>query len=401
LFDVRTETAVPDAQPSVHTVGQIGEDPLVADVISRYPGADWLTVGPGDDAAVLDLSVRFPGPIVVCTDTLVESQDFRRDWSTARDVGIKLAAQNFADVAAMGARPHTLLVSLTTPADVPAAWVRELADGLAAECARAGAVMAGGDLSGGTELSVTGTALGALSAPQAVLRSGARPGDIIAIAGSTGRSAAGWALLIEGHGVLTPAGSPAASVAGSAALLPALAGLVDDHRRPRPPYQAGPEAALAGATAMIDTSDGLVRDAERLARASGVILDLDPDALKADADQLAAAAFLGEPDPVGWVLSGGEDHALLACFPSDALLPASFRRIGTVRPAVAPGTDTAAPQAAAPSADAVGLSADAAASSAEAAAPSAEAGLVAAFGVGSVLLAGEPIPGPGGWRHFA
>ena len=365
---------MPDAQLSVHTVSQIGEDPLVADVISRYPGADWLSVGPGDDAAVLDLSGRFSGPLVICTDTLVEGHDFRQDWSTAWDVGVKVAAQNFADVAAMGAVPHTLLVSLTTPADLPAAWARDLADGLAAECARVGAVVAGGDLSAGSEVSITGTALGTLSAPQAVLRSGARPGDSIAIAGVSGRSAAGWALLRAGHGVLRGAAQPTA-----------LARLVDDHRRPRPPYQAGPEAALAGATAMIDTSDGLVRDADRVARASGVLLDLDPAALQPDADLLAAAAFLSEtrrpdslgsdglgsgalggPDPLGWVLSGGEDHALLACFPPEVALPASFRRIGTVRSA-AEGSGE----------------------------PGAGGGSV------GVRLAGQPIAGPGGWKHFA
>jgi len=347
---------VPEAEPSGQTVGQIGEDPLVADVISRYPGAGWLTVGPGDDAAVLDLAGHFPGPLVVSTDTLVEGQDFRKDWSTARDVGVKTAAQNFADIAAMGGRPHTLLISLTTPVDLPAAWARELADGLAAESGRAGAVVAGGDLSAGTELSITGTALGTLSAPHAVLRSGARPGDIVAIAGISGRSAGGWALLLAGHGLL-----------GEAPLQAALARLVDDHRRPRPPYRSGPEAALAGATAMIDTSDGLVRDAERIAHASGVVLDLDPAALQPDADLLAAADLLGEPDPANWVLTGGEDHALLATFPPEATLPPSFRRIGRVL----------------------------ASGSASAVAPAgAESG-------SGVLLAGKPIIGPGGWRHFA
>jgi thiamine-monophosphate kinase len=345
---------VPEGEQGAPTVGQTGEDPLVADLITRYPGAAWLTVGPGDDAAVLDLAGSFPGPLVISTDTLVEGQDFRRDWSTARDVGIKTAAQNFADVAAMGARPHTLLVSLVAPAHVPASWARELADGLAAECARAGAVVAGGDLSAGTELSITGTALGTLSTAAAVLRSGARPGDVVAIAGVSGRSAAGWALLRAGHGRLAGPAVPAI-----------LAGLIDDHRRPRPPYRSGPEAAQAGATAMIDTSDGLVRDAERVARASGVVLDLDPAALTPDADLLAAADVLGEPDPLGWILSGGEDHALLACFPPEVTLPPSFRRIGRVlsrRCGVEP---------------------------------------VSGPGAEHVLLAGDLITGSGGWRHFA
>ena len=373
-----------DPEPIERTVGEIGEDRLVSSVISRYPGADWLRVGPGDDAAVLDLAGRFPGLLVVGTDTLVEGQDFRRDWSRAFDVGVKTAAQNFADIAAMGAQPHTLLVSLTTPGDVPAAWARELADGLIDECTRAGAVVAGGDLSAGAELSITGTALGALSAPQAVLRSGARPGDVLAIAGVSGRSAAGWALLGLGHGVL-----------GGAELPAGLGELVDDHRRPRPPYPAGPDAARAGATAMIDTSDGLVRDAERLARASGVVLDLDPQELLPDADLIRAAEFLAEHGPAGdraqagsakpwtgratsaggpsaakasspfevgldpleWVLSGGEDHALLACFPPEVSLPNGFRRIGRVLPVAAEGA--------------------------------------------RVLLAGAPVTGSGGWRHFA
>jgi len=344
---------VPDYLPSDRTVGEVGEDQLVESVIVRYPGADWLRVGPGDDAAVLDLAEHFPGAVVVSTDTLVEGQDFRRDWSRAFDVGVKTAAQNFADIAAMGARPHTLLVSLTTPGDVPAAWARELADGLIAECGRAGAVVAGGDLSAGTELAVTGTALGSLSTPQAVLRSGARPGDVVAIAGVSGRAAAGWALLRHGHGVLA-----------GPALPPELAALVDDQRRPRPPYPAGPEAARAGATAMIDISDGLVRDVERLARSSGMVLVLDPDALRPDADLYRAAEFLASAaersapgpgeDPVDWVLSGGEDHALVACFPSEVLLPKGFRRIGQVR-----------------------------------------------AGAALVLLGGGPVLGSGGWRHFA
>jgi thiamine-monophosphate kinase len=362
MAGVEKELNVPDAGVDdwtvpERTVAEVGEDPLVADVISRYPGADWLVIGPGDDAAVLDLA-RFPGQLVVCTDTLVEGQDFRRDWSGARDVGVKTAAQNFADIAAMGARPHALLISLTTPADLPAAWARELADGLAQECERAGAVVAGGDLSAGTELVLTGTAIGTLSSTRAVLRSGARPGDVIAIAGVSGRSAAGLALLRRGYGGGSP---PGPSSAPSPVQSAAVAALLADHRRPRPPYPAGPEAALAGATAMIDTSDGLLRDGARLARASGVVLAFEAAALLPDADLLVAAQLLAEADPAGWVLTGGEDHALLACFPPRARVPASFRRIGVVEALPVEGGPAS----------------------------------------GYVLLDGKPITGPGGWQHFA
>jgi thiamine-monophosphate kinase len=303
------------------TVSALGEDGLVSSVIARYvPVASaGVLVGPGDDAAVLDV----PGRTVVSTDTLVEGYDFRRDWSTAHDVGVKTAAQNLADLAAMGATPFALVVSLATPGDLPADWARELADGLAGECARGGAVVVGGDVSQAGEIVITGTAVGVLSGP-AVLRGGARPGEVVAIAGVTGPSAAGLALLQAGVEVSAD---------------PVLSGLLRAHLAPQPPYPAGPAAARGGATAMIDTSDGLVRDARRVAEASGVVLDLDPQALLPGEELLVAAAALGEERAAAdWVLSGGEDHALLACFPAGAAVPAPFRAIGVVRDA-APGRE--------------------------------------------------------------
>ncbi len=331
--------------PAGADLGALGEDRLVAGVLARYgPLPGFVRVGPGDDAAVLDLSGALGGALVVSTDTLVEGQDFLLRWSAGHDVGVKAAAQNFADVAAMGARPLALLVSLAAPAGLPGTWAEGLADGLQDECARAGAAVVGGDLSAAGQVVVTGTALGVLpvGGTDAVLRSGARPGDVVALAGRTGPSAAGLALL--------GAGTRAALGRGHAALVRA-------HLAPRPPYEAGPAAAVAGATAMIDTSDGLLRDGGRIALASGAVLDLDPPALRPGTDLLAAARALGEPGLAAqWVLTGGEDHALLACFPPDGDLPAAFTRIGTVR---APG----------------------------------------ASGPG-VALGGDPWSGPTGWHHF-
>ncbi len=301
----------------------VGEDALVADVLGRYrPAPAGVVVGPGDDAAVLDPAAFGGGRVVVSTDTLVEHRDFRRDWSGAHDVGVKLAAQNLADVAAMGARPVALLVSLAAPGDLPAGWAAALADGLDDECARAGAHVVGGDVSEASEVVLTGTALGLLTGP-AVLRSGARPGDVVAVAGRTGPSAAGLALLLAGR----------ADDADHA-------GLVAAHRAPRPPYEAGPLAAATGASALVDTSDGLLRDAGRVARASGVVLDLDLPT--PEQDLVAAARSLGdEALATAWVLTGGEDHALLACFPPDVALPEVYRAVGTVR-APAPGEQPAA-----------------------------------------------------------
>ena len=323
---------------------EVGEDGLVSALLARYaaPSAV-LVVGPGDDAAVLDAA----GRVVVSTDTLVEGADFRQEWAGGADVGAKVAAQNFADVAAMAARPLALVVSLAAPPDLPVAWADDLAAGLDDECARAGAAIAGGDVSQADEIVVTGTAIGVLpGAP--VLRSGARPGDVVALAGAPGASAAGLALLAA-------TGSPEAA----AALSPSAAALVRAHLAPRPPYAAGPDAGRAGATALIDTSDGLLRDAGRVATASGVRIDLDLDALAPDADLRSAARAVGDPALAArWVLTGGEDHALVACFPRGAAMPASFRPVGRVLDAAGDGR-------------------------------------------GEVLVDGSVWTGPDGWRHFS
>ncbi len=132
---------VSGAGPARRLLRDVGEDALVRAVLGRYrPPPPGLLVPPGDDAAVL----RVAGPVVVSTDTLVETADFRRDWSTGADVGVKLAAQNLADVAAMGARPLALVVSLAAPPDLELDWATALADGLDDETARAGACVAGG-----------------------------------------------------------------------------------------------------------------------------------------------------------------------------------------------------------------------------------------------------------------
>jgi thiamine-monophosphate kinase len=301
--------------PDRERILDVGEDALVAAVIKRYGALPaHVLVGPGDDAAVLEV----PGRVVASTDTLVEGYDFRRDWSSARDVGIKTAAQNLADIAAMGARPLALLVSLAAPGDLASRWAAELAEGLDDECRRAGAVVVGGDVSQASEIVITGSALGVLS-DRPVLRSGARPGDVVALAGSTGGSGAGLALLTAGV---------------STAADPVLAELVRAHLAPRPPYPAGVAAATAGAHAMIDTSDGLLRDAGRIAASSDVSIDLDLDAL-APGEPLRRAAGVLQAAHAGldWVLTGGEDHALLACFEPDTQLPPGFRPIGWVLPA--------------------------------------------------------------------
>jgi len=288
------------------SVGALGEFGLVAAVVGRFPSTPDVLLGPGDDAAV----VAAPDSRVAASmDLLVEGRHFRRDWSSAVDIGRKAAAQNLADIVAMGARPTALLVGLAIPADLPTAWATDLAEGLAQECALVGATVVGGDVVGSDVIVIAVTALGDLEGRDPVTRAGARAGDVIAVAGRLGWAAAG--LMVLGRGFRSPRA------------------VVDAHRVPQPPYAAGRAAAIAGATAMIDVSDGLVADARHLAQASGVVVALETARLLPDQPIIdAAAAF--NLDPLAWVLTGGDDHALLATFPAGVPLPEGFTIVGKI-----------------------------------------------------------------------
>lgn len=291
------------------TLGELGEAGVLARVVPLLPTGPGTLLGPGDDAAV----VAAPDArVVVSTDVLVEGHDFRHDWSSAEDVGWKAAAQNLADVAAMGAAPTALVVSLAAPRDLPVSWAEGMARGLAAACEGTGAAVVGGDLSAAEQVVVAVTVLGDLGGRPPVRRDGARPGAVVAVAGTLGHSAAGLALLQDGR----PDDAP---------------DLVAVHRRPRPPLAAGPAAALAGAAAMIDVSDGLLLDLGRVADASGVTIDLTSGRLQGRVEPLLAAARGDRPTALRWVLTGGEDHALAACFPPGTPLPAGFTAVGEVR----------------------------------------------------------------------
>lgn len=293
------------------TVQDIGEFGLIERLTAGAPGGGegGVIVGPGDDTAV----VAAPdGRVAITCDLLVEGVHFRRDWSTAIDVGRKAAAASLADIAAMGARPTSLVVGFGTPGDLPAAWAIGCAAGIREEAATIGAVLVGGDVVASANVVISVTALGDLEGRDPVLRSGARPGDVVAISGRYGWSAAGLALLSRGFR------SPKA--------------LVDAHRFPQVDYAAGVRAATAGATSMIDVSDGLIADAHHIAVASGVDVELDTAKWEIPEPMQAAAAAYNV-DPREWMLTGGEDHALLATFPAGVKLPKGFRRTGTVAPA--------------------------------------------------------------------
>ena len=290
--------------PADATISDAGEFGLIEALTGIFAQGDQVVVGPGDDAAVLRVRT---GHVVVSTDLMVEGRHFRRDWVSAADVGHRAAAQNLSDINAMGGRATSLTIGLAAPADLPAEWALEFARGFAEECALVGASVVGGDLSRADQIVIAVTVLGACTVAP-VVRSGARPGDVLALCGRQGWAAGGMAVL--GRGFRSPRV------------------LVEAYRRPEPPYDAGQVAADAGATSMIDVSDGLLADAGHVATASGVAIDVHRDAFEVAEPLQAVGAALGA-DPLQFILGGGDDHALLATFP-DGSVPDGWLVVGAV-----------------------------------------------------------------------
>ena len=293
------------------TVGEVGEFALI-DLVRQRAGANRQTlIGPGDDAAHIETK---DGTFVVSTDLLVDGRHFRRDWSSATEVGRKAAAANLSDINAMGGVATALTVALGLPADLPASWVLDLAEGFEAECALVGAHVVGGDVTAADQIVIAVTAMGDAARP--VRRDGAAPGDVVAFAGELGVAGAGFAALSRGFR------SPKAAV--------------DAHRVPHPPYAAGPQAADAGATAMVDVSDGLLADVGHIAVASDVVIDLETAAFTIPEAVTTVAGALGI-EPIQFVLSGGDDYALVATFSSATELPDGWTKIGSVLDGDHPG----------------------------------------------------------------
>jgi len=295
------------------TLDDTGEFALIERLRQQHDQSDSVLVGIGDDSAVLQ---SLDGPALVCMDLLVEGRHFRRDWSSAIEIGRRAAAASLADIAAMGGRTVALVVGLAAPGNLPVHWALECDAGMTQEAALVGAQVVGGDISTADHITLAVTAVGCLDGGHAVLRSGAQVGDVVAVAGRLGHAAAGLSVLSRGFRA------------------PKVA--VDAYRVPQPPYERGIAARIAGATAMIDVSDGLIADARHIALASRVGIDLNKDSLPVDPVLIdTASAFT--MDPLEWVLTGGDDHALLATFPAQTLLPDGFTAIGTVRSADQPG----------------------------------------------------------------
>lgn len=299
--------------PENATLGEMPESAILARIFPRLPQSDSAIVGPGDDCAVMQAP---DGRFVVTTDMMVHGPDFRLEWSTPHQLGIKAAATNLSDVAAMGARPTGMVVSIAAPTDTSVSFLEQIAEGLHDACLELapGCGVVGGDLSVSHTLTISVTAFGDLEGRQPLLRSGAQPGDVVAVSGRLGLAGLGLAALFAGEKDST---NPL---------------LLSAQLAPWPPISQGVAGAVGGATSAMDISDSLIMDAGRIATASNVVIVLDESAVDDVAAHLGIEAGIDAARARQAILYGGEDHALLMTFPANVPLPPGFTALGHVVP---------------------------------------------------------------------
>lgn len=285
------------------TADRLTEGRLIRSLRRRAIGGPGVRVGIGDDGAVLELA---PGALLVATtDLLLEEIHFRRRYTEPADIGWKSMAVNLSDIASMGARPRWALVALACP---PAATLPEVEAFYAGALALAdehATTLVGGDTSVSPAGWIVNVTLLGETVRAPLLRSGARPGDVVAVTGTLGGSAAGLAVLERGA---TPTGVPAE----------ALAAVTAAHLRPRPRVADGQWlGAAGGVTAMIDLSDGLATDLGHVAEESSAGARIELGRLPI-AEATSRVAELIGGDVLTWATGGGEDYELLlTCGPDD------------------------------------------------------------------------------------
>jgi thiamine-monophosphate kinase len=285
--------------------------------------AEDVEVGIGDDTAVL--LPRAGSRLLATTDLLVENVHFRRAWASPFDIGWKAVAVNLSDIAAKGGRPRWALVGLALPAPAEQASVEALYEGMREAGAPHGVAIVGGDTSTSPrDWFVNVTLLGEHEGHPR-LRSGARPGDVVAVTGTLGRSAAGLAALEAGRALLGAVSPEAIQAATSS------------HLRPTARVAEGRWlGAAAGVHAMMDCSDGLATDLSHICRESGVSARVALDRLPVDACVPEVARAL-RADPLSWAASSGEDfELLLTCDPAavETLRDGLRRATGTALTAI-------------------------------------------------------------------
>ncbi len=261
------------------------------DAVRSFP----IEVDTGDDTAVWQAG---EGKELFTTDTMVEGVHFTRETTPWRDLGWKAIASNISDVASMGGLPTYALITLGLPPETRVDEIEEMYRGMLEIGEKYGMGIVGGDIVRSPVFFVT-TALTGVTERAPMLRSNARPGDLVAVTGWLGSSAGGLKLMLEDP---DSAGQPADF-------------LRQAHRRPMPAVGAGQALSLAGIPTAMDVSDGLADDLGKLCEASGV-------AAVVHASDVPTHRYLRQRFPeshVGLALGGGEDYVLLFAGAADVV----------------------------------------------------------------------------------
>ncbi|MEK7792901.1 MAG: thiamine-phosphate kinase [Candidatus Hydrogenedentota bacterium] len=269
------------------TLQNIGEFGFIERMAKFLPRSADVVEGIGDDCAVLKAGKE---TLLVTVDLSIEDVHFRREKSSPEDIGWKAVAVSLSDIAAMGGYPKFVLASIAAQPDTEVAYLEALYQGMADAAAFGGAVIVGGDTSRSNQGIVIDTiSIGTAHEGRYVLRSGAKPGDVLAVSGYPGRSAAG--LHAQEHGIDAPE-------------------LLRVHQRPAARLKEGQWlSTFPGVHAMIDVSDGIIQDADHIGERSGTGIEIDPTYTPDDPLLTAFCAKHGL-DARNLALTGGEDYEL-------------------------------------------------------------------------------------------
>lgn len=275
-------------------LGGLGEFGLIRELTRGLRSGEGVSRGIGDDCAIVEIA---GASLLLTCDASLEGVHFHRDWGAPEDIGWKAAVSALSDIAAMGGRARFVLVTLALPEDTPLDFVTTLYRGLSEAVTASGAAIVGGDTTASRsgivlDLSVVGEVVG-----RPMLRSGARPGDLVAVTGVPGRRGAGLHALL--HGI--------------------EARMVRDYLHPSPRLAEGQWLqAQPGVRAMIDLSDGMLPDARHIAEASGVGIDLRANQLPVNESLEAFWGNRGRDSGPERLRSGKEYELLVALDATDA-----------------------------------------------------------------------------------
>lgn len=281
-------------EKTVEDIGEFGCIKEIAHDLVYRP--DFLSLGVGDDAAVYRIPEGYDE--LISTDTMVEGIHFTAETMSAADVGYRICAVNFSDMAAMGGEPISLVLSLALPKRTSLDWLRAFYEGVRTCCEMYRVNLVGGDMTGAKDgIVITGTVVGRVPSGKAVRRSGSQVGDVVFVTGTLGDSSAGLQVILDGKGKDFPF-------------------LVERHRRPLPQVDFGKSLRKGGATALNDISDGLSKELREIAEASGVDIEIDKSKLPLS-DEIRKWGSVFGRNIYHNALHGGEDYELVGTIPQE------------------------------------------------------------------------------------